>query len=71
MICMKVVKTVYPKSSYPKEHLFIFFLSIEMIDVNKTYCDNYFAIYIIKAPCYTPENHIVMYVNDSTKLGKF
>ena len=35
-----------------------------MIDVNQTYCDDHFAIYInIKSLCCMPETNIMLYVN--------
>lgn len=52
MVCLKVAKKVNSKSSHFKEKKYLFFICLvgwllcEVMDVNKIYCGNHFAIYV-------------------------
>lgn len=77
MIYKEVVQRINPKNSHYKEFFFFIFSSLfflfylhEKTDVNSTYCDNHFTIYINQTMLYT-ETYTVRQVNYfSLKLEK-
>lgn len=75
MVCLKVAKKVNSKSSHFKEKKYLFFICLvgwllcEVMDVNKIYCGNHFAIYVSQAIFAMQLKHTLLYVSDiSIKL---